>query len=138
MFSRRRPRRQLCWPRTGENDSPWAAINAVTHIVDGEEKEQPTGYAPRESGIGVGINGTAMAAWGVLYEGALLLTGAKSTLLTGGLASLAAWVIDYKIVPRRLAPGIETRLSSEAVWAAYAAMAIGFALSPAWNKDKQR
>ncbi len=54
-----------------ENGAPWAALNAVAHIVDGDEKEQPMGYSQRESMLGIVVNGTAMAAWGVLYEGGL-------------------------------------------------------------------
>ncbi len=117
-----------------ENGSPWAAINSIAHIVDGDEKEQPRDYSPRESLLGIGINGTAMAAWGVLYEGALLVTNTKSSPLTAVLAAASAYVIDYKIVPKRFTPGIENRLSAPALGFSYAAMALMFALSPLWNK----
>ena len=117
-----------------ENGSPWAALNCVAHIVDGDEKEQPTDYSPRESLLGITINGTAMAAWGVLYEGALLVTKTKSSPLTAILAVAAAYVIDYKVVPKQYTPGIEKRLSLPAIGMAYGAMAVMFALSPLWNK----
>ena len=117
-----------------ENGSPWAALNCVAHIVDGDDKEQPEDYAPRESRIGILVNGTAMSAWGVLYEGALLVTRTKSSPLTALLAVGAAWVIDYKIVPKRYTPGIEKRLSQRSVLLSYAAMAVIFTLSPVWNK----
>ena len=117
-----------------ENGSPWAALNCVAHIVDGDDKEQPEDYAPRESRIGILVNGTAMSAWGVLYEGALLVTRTKSSPLTALLAVGAAWVIDYKIVPKRYTPGIEKRLSQCSVLLSYAAMAVIFTLSPVWNK----
>ena len=61
-----------------ELGAPWAAINAVAHIIDGDEVTQPSDYSPRESVLGIVVNGTAMAAWGVLYEGALAVTGTKS------------------------------------------------------------
>jgi len=117
-----------------ENGSPWAALNCVAHIVDGDDKQQPTGYSPRESRLGIFVNGTAMSAWGVLYEGALLVTRTKSSPLTAALATAAAYFIDYKVVPKQFTPGIEKRLSSQSVLAAYAAMAVIFALSPLWNK----
>ena len=117
-----------------ENGSPWAALNCVAHIVDGDDKEQPEDYAPRESRIGILVNGTAMSAWGVLYEGALLVTRTRSSPLTALLAVGAAWVIDYKIVPKRYTPGIEKRLSQRSVLLSYAAMAVIFTLSPVWNK----
>ena len=120
-----------------ENDSPWAALNCVAHIVDGDDKEQPEGYAPRESRIGILVNGTAMSAWGVLYEGALLVTRTRSSPLTALLAVGAAWVIDYRIVPKRFTPGIEKRLSQRSVLLSYTAMAVMFMLSPLWDGGKR-
>ncbi len=117
-----------------ENGSPWAALNCVAHIVDGDDKEQPREYAPRESWLGILVNGTAMSAWGVLYEGALLVTNTKSSPLTAVLATAAAYGIDYKVVPKQFTPGIEKRLSSQSVMLSYAAMTVMFALSPLWNK----
>ena len=121
-----------------ENGSPWAALNCVAHIVDGDDKEQPTDYSPRESGLGVFVNGTAMSAWGVLYEGALVVTHTRSSPLTAVLATAAAYFIDYKVVPKRYTPGIEKRLSQTSVLVAYAAMAVTFALSPLWNPSLER
>ena len=51
----------------------------------------------------------------------------------GGFAT-AAYFIDYKVVPKQLTPGIEKRLSHRSVLLAYAALALGLALSPVWNK----
>lgn len=116
-----------------ERGDPWAAMNAIAHVVDGDEREQPEHYAPRESALGIVVNGTAMCAWGVLYEGALQVTGKRSQVWTAALAVAAAYVIDYKIVPKQYTPGIEKRLSPPAVGAAYAAMLVAFALSGRWN-----
>jgi hypothetical protein len=116
-----------------ENGDPWAALNCVAHIIDGDEKEQPMTYSPRESWLGIGVNGTAMCAWGVLYEGALLVTKTRSNWLTALFGAAAAYFIDYKVVPKQFTPGIEKRLSHRSVLIAYAAMLLGFALSPLWN-----
>lgn len=116
-----------------EHGSPWAALNAVAHIIDGDEKEQPTAFSPRESSLGLVVNATAMVVWGVLYEGSLAVIHRPAGLLPGALAALAAYVIDYKIVPKRLAPGIETRLSPPSVLAAYAVLAATLAASSTWN-----
>jgi len=117
-----------------ENGSPWAAINAIAHIVDGDEKAQPLDYSSRESALGIGINGTAMATWGVLYEGALLVTRTKSSPLTAVLAATTAYVTDYKVVPKQFTPGIEKRLSQKSIGIIYAVLAATFALSETWNK----
>ena len=117
-----------------ENQAPWAALNCVAHIIDGDAKEQPAAYSPRESWLGIGVNGTAMCAWGVIYEGALLVTRTRSNLLTALLGATVAYFIDYKVVPPQFTPGIEKRLSHRSVLLAYTGIALGFALSPVWNK----
>jgi len=119
-----------------ECGNPWTAVNVIAHIVDGDEKEQPLGYSPRESAIGIAVNGTAMAAWGVLYEGVLLLTKTRSNPLTAVLATITAYVIDYYIVPKQYTPGIEKRLSHKSVLLAYVFLAGTFALSGIWNKKQ--
>ena len=117
-----------------ENGAPWAALNCVAHIIDGDQKEQPSEYSPRESRLGIAVNGTAMCAWGVLYEGALLAAKTRSSLFTALLGAAAAYWIDYKAVPPQFTPGIEKRLSRRSVLLAYGAMALLFWLSPLWNK----
>ena len=120
-----------------ECGNPWTAVNVIAHIVDGDEKEQPLGYSHRESAIGIAVNGTAMAAWGVLYEGALLLTKTKSNPLTAVLATITTYVIDYYLVPKQYTPGIEKRLSHKSVLLAYVFLAATFALSGVWNKKPE-
>ena len=120
-----------------ELGSPWAAINDVAHIVDGDEKEQPTEFSQRESGLGVFVNGTAMCAWGVLYEGALTVTKQKSNIAYGMLASAIAYGIDYYIVPKQYTPGIEKKLSGASIFTAYTLLGLTLGLSGLWNKSDQ-
>ena len=118
-----------------ELDAPWAAINAIAHVVDGDEVTQPDEFSPRESILGIAVNGTAMAAWGVLYEGALAVTKTKSNPLTGACGAVISYIIDYKIVPKQFTPGIEKRLSQRAVLAAYLLLGMTLSLSGLWNKE---
>ena len=120
-----------------ENKSPWGALNCVAHIIDGDDKEQPTGFSPRETTLGLAVNATAMALWGVLYEGALVVTKTPSTPLAAALATTVAYVTDYKLVPKRFTPGIEKRLSQTAILAAYAVLGATLAASPLWNKPSE-
>ena len=117
-----------------ENNAPWAALNCVAHIVDGDERAQPQDFAVRESGLGVAVNAAAMGAWAVLYEGALEVTGAKSTVWTAVSAAACAYVIDYYVVPKRYTPGIEKRLSGRGIAFAYGVLAATLALSGTWHK----
>ena len=118
-----------------ENGAPWAALNAVAHIVDGDEKEQPTQFSPRESGLGLAVNATAMVTWGVLYEGVLTVTKTRSTPMTAAVGTVTAYLIDYAIVPKRLTPGIEKRLSRNTVWAIYGVLGATLALSSRWTRE---
>lgn len=119
-----------------ETGSPWAAINDIAHVVDGDDKIQPVEFAPRESRLGIFVNGTAMALWGILYEGALAVSGFQSNPMTAALATTTAYVTDYHIVPKRFTPGIEKRLSGKALLVTYAALGATFALSSLWNKSE--
>ena len=118
-----------------ELGAPWAAINTIAHIVDGDDVTQPSEYSPRESAIGVLVNGTAMAAWGVLYEGALAVTKTRSSPLTGALGAAVSYFIDYKVVPKQYTPGIEKKLSHSSVLAVYLVLGATLALSGSWNKE---
>lgn len=121
----------------GETDSAWSAVNAVAHIVDGDEKTQPKAFSPRESLLGLGINAAAMGAWGILYEGGLLVVCRRPSLLFGALGALCTAVIDYKIVPKRLTPGIETVLSPRAIVVSYAVLAATLAAAGRWNAREE-
>ena len=112
----------------------WNAVNAICHMVDGDDVSTPSGFRPRESLLGLVLNATAMTAWGVLYEGALAVTRSKSNPATAAGASAAAYVIDYHIVPDRLKPGIEKEMAPSGLFMAYTAFALTLALSPLWNQ----
>jgi hypothetical protein len=118
-----------------ERGQPWAAINAVTHIIDGDEVVPPEGWSPRSSLLGLGINAAAMGTWGVLYEGVLAVTHTRSRGWIGSLGASVAYLVDYGLVPQRLRPGIETRLSRGSVLAIYLVLASILAHSHRWTKQ---
>lgn len=118
-----------------EQGNPWAAINAITHVVDGEEVTQPVTWSPHSSLLGVVINGSAMAAWGILYAGVLTMTRTKSNLLTGAIGAAVSYAVDYHAVPKRFTPGIEHRLSPRSVLFAYATLGATLALSGKWSRE---
>jgi len=118
---------------TRETGSPWAAINTLCHMLDGDEKEQPMHFAPRESPLGLGLTTSAVASWAVGYEYLLGGVPFPSSALWAALATAGIWVVDYRIVPKRFTPGFEKHLSTAAIAAVYAVLATTFALSPLWN-----
>jgi hypothetical protein len=118
-----------------ETGNPWSAINAICHIVDGDDVAPVDGFRPRESLLGLALNASAMVFWGLLYESALALSGTRSGAVSGVTATAAAYVVDYHVVPPRLTPGIEKRLSGTGILATYIAMAITLGASGLWNSD---
>jgi hypothetical protein len=116
-----------------ETGKPFAALNAITHIVDGDDIEFPHEFAARETGIGLAVNATAMAAWALIYESALERAKRNAGIADGFAMSLAAYVVDYFLVPKRYTPGIERRLTKQAIFVIYAVLALTFASSRFWN-----
>jgi len=116
-----------------ETGKPWAATNAIAHIVDGDEIEQPIEFDLRATSIGLGINTTAMLVWSVLYEAGTEIAKIEPMAATGFATAAAAWVIDYKIVPKRLTPGVEKHLTFGPILAIYAVLGTTLALSSFWR-----
>jgi hypothetical protein len=82
---------------------------------------------------GATLNAAAITSWAAVYElgfGRAARRGNVSRALLGGVATAAvAYVVDYYVVPRRLTPGFEKRLSSTSMFAAYAALAASLPLA---------
>lgn len=109
-----------------------APTNAVSHWLWGDESlhaQQPTW---RHTATGYVTHHLASVFWATLYS---LVYGHRDEAkrlpqaAAGGVATsaVALWV-DYQMVPKRLTPGYEHRLSTGAMLATYGAMAAGFAL----------
>jgi len=120
--------------RTGD---PWTPFNGIAHMLFGETAANRDGFVPRETLVGLGLNGTAIVTWGVLYEAIAGRTAFPVSLLTGSAASALIYLLDYHIFPPKLRPGFDKRLGSDAILAAYLFLAAVFALSPLWKADKK-
>jgi hypothetical protein len=111
-----------------EDVSPWAPLNAVSHIAWGDEAALHVAPSWKYSATGIGLNTGAMVLWGAVYS---WFAGAASTrtaprALAAGIATAAtAYVVDYHVVPKRLTPGFEKRLSGGSMFLIFASLAIG-------------
>lgn len=107
-------------------------------MVDGEEKQQPLSFSPRESLLGLLLNASAMAGWASIYEIVLAISNKPSNFpLAAGTATLA-YLIDYHVVPKRLVPGIEKHMSRNGLIVCYIALALGLWLSPRTSELEER
>jgi hypothetical protein len=114
-----------------ETGSPFAPLNATSHVVWGDEAAGVDEPDWKHTGVGQVLHHASTFFWGVLFE-ALQARRAVPTA-TGVLADAAvttaiAAVVDYKLVPNRLTPGFEKRLSNQALAITYVALGAGLVL----------
>jgi len=115
-----------------DTGSAIAPINATSHIAWGESAGDVETVDARHTLLGAALNLGACVFWASFYErffGRAADRGDVGTaLLGGGLVAAAAYVTDYHVVPKRLTPGWETRISQPSLFAAYAVLALSLPL----------
>ena len=118
-----------------------APLNAISHIVWGDTAARQNGTSARYTVLGTALNAAAMASWAVLHQAIFRpdrrRPGFAPALARGAATAVAAYVVDYYVVPRRLTPGFEKRLSGRSVFAVYAALAAGFALGEQMTRRRR-
>jgi len=107
-----------------------SALNATSHIVWGKRAFRVDAADRKHTLVGVALNAGAMLAWCTVYE---LLPEPRSLparLVKAAGVSVASYVTDYHVVPKRLTPGFEERLSRHGLAAVYVALGAGLLLAP--------
>jgi hypothetical protein len=113
-----------------ENGHAARPINAIAHIYDGGDPPAHDGDGGRNTLLGLGIHTAASIWWAAFYEMALAEQQPRLRRFPAAAAlSAIAYVVDYYVVSKRFRPGFEAYLSPRAMFAVYAALAAGFALS---------
>lgn len=111
-----------------ESHQPIAPLNAVSHIVWGDEAATVDEATARHTAVGFALNHGACLFWATLFEklfGTQAERGDAGAALLGGAAvSGIAYVTDYYLVPKRLTPGFEKRLSGRSLGAIYGVLAL--------------
>lgn len=115
----------LCGVR--ETGSGVAPINATTHVLWGDEAGGADAVDIKHTLPGVLINVGAGVFWALVHELVLArmprrdrATAAASGAAVAGLA----YVVDYHLLPRRLTPGWELRLSRRSVALGFVALGL--------------
>ncbi len=111
-----------------EEGSPIAPLNAVSHIVWGDEAATHDEASLKYTLTGLALNAAAVTSWAAVHE---LLFGRAAdkgnvvgAMAGGAVVSALAYVTDYAIVPERLTPGFEKRLSNRSLFGVYATLAL--------------
>lgn len=107
----------IAWLGAREAGSAAGPINATSHVLWGDEAGATDAIDIKHTLTGLLINGGAGVFWAVVYE--LLRSRARddraAALASGAAVAGLAYVVDYHLIPRRLTPGWELRLSRRSV-----------------------
>ena len=124
-----------------ENDNAVAPINAISHIVFGDDAANQDTASFKYTGTGFVLHDAACTSWAAVHErtfGNAVAKGNIPAAFAGGaIISAVAYVTDYYIVPKRLTPGIEKRLSNRSLFAVYSVLALSLAFCSLLNARRK-
>jgi len=109
-----------------EGEPAAAPLNAVSHVLWGDEAGRQDDVSLRYTATGFATNHAACVFWAGVYEALRRRVGAGTlgALASAPAVAVLAYVVDYHLVPRRLTPGYELRLSGRSLTSIYAALAL--------------
>ena len=121
----------VAWGSRAGGHRAVAGLNAPSHWLWGDEALESEACNLRHTGVGVATHVASARFWGGIYalmrgwhrRPTPLNAATDAVILTG-----AAVVTDYLLVPRRLTPGFEARLTPRRLGIVYLALAGGLVL----------
>jgi hypothetical protein len=115
-----------------DSGSAVAPINATSHIAWGESAGNVASVDAKHTLLGGVLHVGACVFWATFYEKYFARAAERGevgkALFGGGVVAAAAYVTDYHIVPKRLTPGWEYRISRRSLAAVYTALALSLPL----------
>lgn len=117
-----------------ETGSAVAPVNAESHWLWGDQALREDRLTLRHTLTGIVTHQLSTVFWATLYRalrGRRAVRSVPEALLGGIATSMAAAAIDYSLVPKRLSPGFEHRLSRGSMVGVFAAIAGGISVG-AW------
>ena len=115
-----------------DSGSAIAPLNATSHIAWGESAGNVANVDAKHTLVGAVLHVGACVFWAAFFEkyfGHAAVKGkVGKTLLGGAAVATAAYVTDYHVVPQRLTPGWEYRISRRSLAATYGVLALSLAL----------
>lgn len=106
-----------------------APLQAISHIVFGKQAYEVEKANLIYMVVGFVLNAFAMIMWSVVAEFAFLLIGVPPrngfiAALVVSIVTVVAYIVDFRVVPKRFTPGFEHVLNKHALTAVYVLLAI--------------
>ncbi|QYD66988.1 hypothetical protein KZJ38_11210 [Paraburkholderia edwinii] len=121
-----------CARSVSEGGSAFAPVNAVTHCLWPRRALRQRGFSLRHTVTGFAIHEASAIFWAMLFETLIgRMPDARqrqqpvATAAAAAATAATAYAVDYKVVPPRLTPGFEVRLSGKSLAAVYVALGAG-------------
>lgn len=114
-----------------ERDAPAAALNGPSQWLWGEREARTRRATLRHTLTGYAIHHAASIFWATLHERQFggARRGAARACAEAAVTATTAYIVDYRLTPRRLRPGFEKHLGPRSLFVVYAAFAAGLALT---------
>jgi hypothetical protein len=132
------------WRASAEGGTAVAPLNAVSHCFWPRRALVKTRFSIRYTLTGAAIHTASAVFWATLFEvlcGRLRRDAPHAdpvAVVTAAAATAAtAYVVDYHVVPERLAPGFDTHMSRRSVAGVYIAPAAGFTVGALLGKARE-
>jgi hypothetical protein len=122
----------------GRRNAPARGTNATSHWVWGHRAIRRSSPSLRYTAFGYAIHHASSMFWAIGFERWRLARGlplARHPAAVAATVATAAWVVDYKVVPKRLTPGFEHHLSRRGLAGAYVAFGAGL-LMATWLRGR--
>jgi hypothetical protein len=125
-----------------DSGSAWAPLNAPSHWLFGRRALRQDAPSLRYSATGILTHHLSAIFWALFYEALLQRRRHRAASVArrlgdAALVSAGAAVVDLLLVPQRLTPGFEHRLSRRSLAGVYGAFGIGLAVgSLLWSQRR--
>lgn len=114
-----------------------AGTDASSQWVWGRGARRVRDWSWRHTALGYAIHHASALFWAVGYEAWQQRRPARPLRRAAAIAALA-YVVDYHVVPARLSPGFERRVSTPGMACIYAGFAVGLALTTLLRARRHR
>lgn len=129
-----------------ETGSYAAPLNATSHVLWGDNAAWRNSASLKYTGTGFLLNHASAIFWAALYETWFGRRNGKAEqsrpllepVIGAAAVTASAYITDYYLVPKRLTPGFEKRVSGKSLAAIYGVLALGLAARDMFTATRAR